>query len=161
MYGWPARVWWVTASNQQWSSLNPPINTPHTTFDEMEIKKWGLPSYSAPKFILRTVERERWGSKGRRSFWLVRSPLSSSSVKALPESVQVRWCFSSSSLVEWRSSTRILQFLIANRLLSPSGVLESQLVKIIRWHYLRVGDLPIIVSHSFAALILFVHLHTV
>jgi hypothetical protein len=27
-------------------------------------------------------------------------------------------------------------------------------------HYLRVGDLPIIVSHSFASLILFVHLHT-
>jgi hypothetical protein len=28
-------------------------------------------------------------------------------------------------------------------------------------HYLRVGDLPIIVSHSFASLKLFVHLHTV
>jgi hypothetical protein len=28
-------------------------------------------------------------------------------------------------------------------------------------HYLRVGDLPIIVSHSFASLMLFVHLHTV
>jgi hypothetical protein len=28
-------------------------------------------------------------------------------------------------------------------------------------HYLEVGDLPIIVSHSFAALMLFVHLHTV
>jgi hypothetical protein len=28
-------------------------------------------------------------------------------------------------------------------------------------HYLRVDDLPIIVSHSFASLILFVHLHTV
>jgi hypothetical protein len=28
-------------------------------------------------------------------------------------------------------------------------------------HYLRVGDLPIMVSHSFASLMLFVHLHTV
>jgi hypothetical protein len=28
-------------------------------------------------------------------------------------------------------------------------------------HYLRVGDLPIIVSHSFTSLMLFVHLHTV
>jgi hypothetical protein len=28
-------------------------------------------------------------------------------------------------------------------------------------HYLRVGDLPIIVSHSFASLMLFVHLQTV
>jgi hypothetical protein len=28
-------------------------------------------------------------------------------------------------------------------------------------HYLGVDDLPIIVSHSFASLILFVHLHTI
>jgi hypothetical protein len=28
-------------------------------------------------------------------------------------------------------------------------------------HYLRVGDLPIIVSHSFASLILFGHLHII
>jgi hypothetical protein len=48
-----------------------------------------------------------------------------------------------------------------NQLSNPSGVLESQLVRIILRHYLRVGDLPIIVSHSFAALMLFVDLHTV
>jgi hypothetical protein len=28
-------------------------------------------------------------------------------------------------------------------------------------HYIGVGDLPIIVSHLFASLMLFVHLHTV
>jgi hypothetical protein len=28
-------------------------------------------------------------------------------------------------------------------------------------HYLKVGDLPIIVSHSFTSFMLFVHLHTV
>jgi hypothetical protein len=28
-------------------------------------------------------------------------------------------------------------------------------------HYLGVGDLPITVSHSFASLLLFVHLHTI
>jgi hypothetical protein len=44
---------------------------------------------------------------------------------------------------------------------SPSGVLESRLVRIILQHYLRMGDLPIIVSHSFASLMLFVHLHTI
>jgi hypothetical protein len=32
---------------------------PHTPFGEREIKKWGLDSYSAPKFIFCRVERER------------------------------------------------------------------------------------------------------
>jgi hypothetical protein len=41
--------------------------------------------------------------------------------------------------------------LIENRLLSPSSVLEVWLIRIILQHYLRVGDLPIIVSHSFVA----------
>jgi hypothetical protein len=63
MYGWLARVWWVTASNQWWSSLTPPINNLHTPFGEIEIKNWGLASYSAPKFIICRVERvvRLWG----------------------------------------------------------------------------------------------------
>jgi hypothetical protein len=40
-------------------------------------------------------------------------------------------------------------------------VLESRLVRIILRYYLGMGDLPIIVSHSFASLMLFVHLHIV
>jgi hypothetical protein len=82
-------------------------------------------------------------------------------VKALPESIRVRQSFMNSSSVECRSSARILRIPTENRLSSPSGVLESRLVGIILQHYLRVGDLPIIVSHSFTALILFVHLHTI
>jgi hypothetical protein len=73
----------------------------------------------------------------------------------------VRQSFLSSSSVECGSSTRILEILTKSRLSSPSGVLESRLVGIILRHYLRVGDLPIIVSHSFTALMLFVHLHII
>jgi hypothetical protein len=64
-------------------------------------------------------------------------------------------------LVECRSSIGILRIPTENRLSSPSSVLESWLVGIILRYYLRVSDLPIIVSHSFVDLMLFVHLHTV
>jgi hypothetical protein len=74
--------------------------------------------------------RERQGSKDRRTSWLVGSPPSSSSAEALPESVRVQWSFPSSSLVGCRRSARIMRILTENRLLSPSGVLESQLVGI-------------------------------
>jgi hypothetical protein len=57
--------------------------------------------------------------------WLVESPPSSSSVEALPKSIRDRWSFPSSSSIECGSSVRILRILIENRLLSPSGVLES------------------------------------
>jgi hypothetical protein len=82
-------------------------------------------------------------------------------MEALLESIQVRRSFLSSSAVECRSSAEFLQIPIENRLSSPSSVLESWLVEIILQHYLKVGDLSIIVSHSFVALMLFVHLHTV
>jgi hypothetical protein len=82
-------------------------------------------------------------------------------VEALPESVWVQRDFLSSSLVECGSSAKILRILIENRLSSPSSVLESWLVGIILIHDHRMGDLPIIVSHSFVALMLFVYLHTV
>jgi hypothetical protein len=82
-------------------------------------------------------------------------------VEALPESVRVQWDFLSSSSVECGSSAKILRILIENRLSSPSSVLESRLVGIILIHDLRMGDLPIIVSHSFVALMLFVYLHIV
>jgi hypothetical protein len=45
--------------------------------------------------------------------------------------------------------------------MSPSGVLQSRLVRIILRHYLEVGDLSIIVRYSFTALMLFVYLHTI
>jgi hypothetical protein len=80
---------------------------------------------------------------------------------ALLESIRVRRSFLSSSSVKCGSFARILQIPIENRLSSPSGVLESWLVGINLRHYLRVGDLSITVSHSFAALMLFVHLHTI
>jgi hypothetical protein len=79
----------------------------------------------------------------------------------MPKSIRVRQSFLISSLVECGSSAGILRILTQNRLSSCSGVLESWHVKIILQHYLRVGDLPIIVSHPFAALMLFVHLHTI
>jgi hypothetical protein len=78
----------------------------------------------------------------------------------LPESSRVRQSFPSPSSVERGSSARILRVPTENRLSSPSVVLESWLVGIILRHYLEVGDLPTTVSHSFAALMLFVHLHT-
>jgi hypothetical protein len=59
VYGRSARVWWVTASNQWWSSLTPPINTPIPPSVRGEIRKWDLAFYSDPKFILCRVERER------------------------------------------------------------------------------------------------------
>jgi hypothetical protein len=93
-------------------------------------RKWGLASYSAPKFNLCRVERERWGSEGWRTSRLVGSPRSSSSAKALPESVQIRWSFSSSSSVECGSSTGILWIPTESWLSSPSGVSGSQLVGI-------------------------------
>jgi hypothetical protein len=160
VYGRSGRVWWVTTSNQWWSPLTPPINASHTPFSEMEIRKWGLAFYSAPKFILCRVEREV-RSEGRRTSRHVRSPPTSSSVEAVQESVRVRQSFPSSSSVECGSFVRILWILTENWLSNPSGVLESRLVGIILWHYLRVGDSPIIVRHSFAALMLFVHLQTI
>jgi hypothetical protein len=51
-------------------------------------------------------------------------------VEALPESVQVRRSFPSSSLVECGSSTRILWIPKESRLLSPAGVSGFQLVRI-------------------------------
>jgi hypothetical protein len=36
-----------------------------------------------------------------------------------------------------------------------------RLIEIILRHYLKMGDLSIIVSHSFVSLMLFVYLHTV
>jgi hypothetical protein len=97
---------------------------PHSPFGEIEIRKWGLASYSALKFILCRVEREArfWGLE---DFWHVGSPPSSSSVKAVPESIRVRQSFLSSSSVKCRSSTKIMWILIKNWLLSPSGVFES------------------------------------
>jgi hypothetical protein len=82
-------------------------------------------------------------------------------VEALLEFIQVRRSFLSSNSVECVSFAGILGIPIENQLLSPSGALESWLIGIILRHYLGVGDLPIIVSHSFTALILFVHLHTI
>jgi hypothetical protein len=120
VYGWPATVWSITTSNLWWTSLTPPINT--------SLHLWGLASYSDPKFILCRVERERQGSEGRRTFWLVGSPLSGSSSRALPESIRLRWSSPSSSSVECGSSTGILWILTENRLSSPFGLLESWLV---------------------------------
>jgi hypothetical protein len=134
-----------TTSSLQWRSSSPPIND-SIPLGIRETRKCGLASYRPHKFILCRVERERRGSEGRRTFWLVGSPPSSLSVKALPESIQVRWSFLSSSSFKCGRSTGILQILAENRILSPSDVLVFWLV---------------IVSHSFAALMLFVHLHTI
>jgi hypothetical protein len=92
-------------------------------------RKWGLASYSAPMFILYRVEREArlWGW---RTSQFVASPRSSSSAKALPESVWTQWRFLRSSSVECRSSARILHILTESRLPSPSGVSGSWLVGI-------------------------------
>jgi hypothetical protein len=75
--------------------------------------------------------RERRGSEGRRTSRLVGSPQSNSNVEALPESIQVRWSFLSSSSVEYRSSVSILQILTESWLSSPSGVSGSRLIRIL------------------------------
>jgi hypothetical protein len=93
-------------------------------------RKLGLASYSATKVILCRVERERRGFEGLRTSQIVESAQSSSSTKALPESIRVRWSFSSSSSVECGSSTRILWIPIERRLSSPSSVSGSRLVGI-------------------------------
>jgi hypothetical protein len=71
--------------------------------------------------------------------WHVGSPLSSSSVEALPESVWVRRNFLSSSSVMCGSCTGILWILTENWLLSSSGVSESWLVETVLRHYLGGG----------------------
>jgi hypothetical protein len=76
------------------------------------------------------VERERWGSEGRRTSRLIGSPQSSSSVRALSESVWVRWSFPNSRSIECGSSTGILWILTESQFLSPSGVLGFWLVGI-------------------------------
>jgi hypothetical protein len=93
-------------------------------------RKEGLASYSAPKFILCRVERERRCFEGQRTSRLVRSPRSSSSVEALLESIWIQWSFPSSSLVECGRSARILWILTESQLSSPSSVSGSQLVRI-------------------------------
>jgi hypothetical protein len=71
------------------------------------------------------------GSEGQRTSRLVGSPRSSFSGEALPESIQVRRSFLSSSSVKCGSSAEILRIPTENQLSSPSGVLESYLVSII------------------------------
>jgi hypothetical protein len=61
---------------------------------------------------------------------LVRSPQSSSSAEALSESIRNRWSFLSSSSVNYGSFTGILRIQTENLLLSPSGVLRFQRVRI-------------------------------
>jgi hypothetical protein len=80
-------------------------------------------------------------------------------VEALLESVRVRCSFL--SLV--RSSAGALPEFYEFRRRDDSRVplvyQDSGLSRYPR-HYIGVGDLPIIVSHSFTSLMLFVHLHT-
>jgi hypothetical protein len=140
--------------------LNPPINTPYSS-QQIGWRKCEFSFQSSSKFSSSRVERQRWGSEGRRTSRLVGTPWSSLGVEALLESIWDRWSFLSSSSIECRSSVGILQILTEDRLSSPSGVLDSRLVGIILWHYHRMGDLPIIVSRSFASLMFFVHLHTI
>jgi hypothetical protein len=52
--------------------------------------------------------RERRGSEGRRTSWLVGSPWSSSSVEALSESIWVQWSFLSPGSVKCESCAEIL-----------------------------------------------------
>jgi hypothetical protein len=86
-------------------------------------RKWGLASYSAPKFNLCRVEREG-GSEGWRTSRFVRSPRSSSSTEALSESIWVWRSFLNSSSVECESSV------IEIWLLSSSSVSRFRLVGI-------------------------------
>jgi hypothetical protein len=122
-------------------------------------RKWGLASFSAPKFILCRVERgevlRAGGLPGlsgvlgvARAWKICRNPfrfngvfraLVRSSAGALPEFYEL-----------WQRADSQVPLLYRDSSLSGNP-----------WHYLRVGDLPIIVSHSFASLMLFVHLHTV
>jgi hypothetical protein len=62
--------------------------------------------------------------------WLIGRPWSSSSMEALLKSIRIRWSFLSSSLIECGSSTGILWIPTESRLLSPSGVSGSWLVRI-------------------------------
>jgi hypothetical protein len=122
-------------------------------------RKWGLAPYSAPNFILCRVERGRVlrtrglsillaVPKVARVWKLCRNPfgfdgvfwaLVRSSAGALPEFCEFRQ----------REDSRV-------PLLYRDPGLSGY-----PWHYLGVGDLPIIVSHLFASLMLFVHLYTV
>jgi hypothetical protein len=74
--------------------------------------------------------RERWGSKGQKTSRLIGSPRSSSSVEALPESVQDRRSFLSSSSVECGSSAGILWIPTESWHSSPSSVTGFRLVVI-------------------------------
>jgi hypothetical protein len=74
--------------------------------------------------------RERRGSEGWRTSWLIGSPWSSSSADALLEPIWIWRSFLSSSSVECRSSAGILWISTESQLSSPSGVSGSQLVGI-------------------------------
>jgi hypothetical protein len=113
MYGRPARVWWVTTSNQWWSSLTPPINTPIPPSARWRSEtKVYLPIVLPSSFFVEW--RQRGGSEGWRTSWLVGTPPSSSSAEALLESVWVHQSFPSSSSIKCGSSARILWILTEN-----------------------------------------------
>jgi hypothetical protein len=88
------------------------------------------------------------------------SPRCSPSVEALSEFIWVRRSFLSSSSVESGTLSEFYEFRQRADSRVPLVYRDSGLTGYLR-HYLGVGDLPIIVSHSFASLMLFVHLHTV
>jgi hypothetical protein len=127
--------------------LTPPINT--TMLPRQKVwREWGLAPYSAPKFIL-VEHRERRGLEGRTTSQLVGSPRSSSSAEVFQALVQ--------SSVE--APPEFCEFWQRGDSRVPLVHQDSGLSGYPR-HYLRVGELPIIVSHSFTSLMLFVHLHT-
>jgi hypothetical protein len=104
--------------------LTPPINT--TVFPPAErVKKVRFSPPKGPPNSIFVEYRERQGSEGWRTSWLLGSPQSSSSVEALSESISVRWSFPSSNSVECGSSVGILRISTKSRLSSPSGVSGS------------------------------------
>jgi hypothetical protein len=141
--------------------LTPPINTTMLPLTESVMKVKFSPPQWAFKFNLCRVERERGevlragglprlsGVLGVARAWKICQNLFGfdgvfralvrSSVEALPKLCEFRQ----------RADSRVP---LVDQDLSLSGY---------TWYYLRVGDLSIIISHSFTSLMLFVHLHTV
>jgi hypothetical protein len=148
--GRPAVQVLQTTLSLRWRSSSPHINNPHILLGVVEWRKWGLASYCVPKFILCRVERgevlRAGGVPGLSGVlgvaWarkLCQNPFGFDKVfRALVRS-------SAGALREFYEFWQRVDYRV------PLVYREYP------WHYLGVDDLPIIVSHTFASLMLFVH----
>jgi hypothetical protein len=160
---WPAGHHLVSYRLGQVSGAPPwPYKYPHTSESRHtpHFKDSTYKSLFLSVVARRSLAGEWHDSEGQRASWPVGSPPRSSSVKALLESFGVGQDFSAlvCSSMEALSESYGFRQRISARV--PQVYRDSGLSGFPR-HYLRVADLPIIVSYPITSLMLFVHLYIV